>query len=94
MTYKIKIENFNNADISYIKNICEENKCELSIEWQSMYNKYVIYNYEPHCPVGFIINAYVSGEDIYKPKFIEYLYNERIKRINKLNAILNNEVKV
>lgn len=94
MTHGIKIENLNNSDIPYIKNICEENKCESSIEWKSMYNECVVYDYEPFYPTGFIIDAYISGEDIYKLKFIEYLYNRRTERINKLNAILNNEVKV
>lgn len=94
MVHKIKIRNIKKENISYIENLCEENNCELFLEWQSQYNSYVVYDYEPLCTEGFEINAYIEGKSSSTIKFIEYLYNRRIEKINKLDAILNNEVKV
>lgn len=84
MEYEIEIKNINKENIPYIRNICSENGCEC----------FMSYDYEA-LPVWEVeINAYIKSENFNKVKFVEYLYNKRIKRINKLNAILNNEVKV
>lgn len=84
MEYEIEIKTINKEDIPYIRNICSENGCEC----------FISYNYETLSIEEFEINAYIKSENFNKAKFVEYLYNRRIKRINKLNAILNNEVKV
>ena len=94
MTYRVKIKDIKKEDIPYIKNLCEENNCEFSQEWKSKHNSYVVYDYEPYHSVGFEINAYIKSEDYNKAQFVEYLYNGRKEKINKLNTILNNEVKV
>lgn len=94
MTDKIKIKDIRKEDIPYIKNLCEENNCELSLEWKSKYNNYVVYDYEPFCSEGFEINAYIENKNFANAKFVEYLYNRRVEKINELNAVLNNEVKV
>lgn len=94
MTYKIKIKDIKKEDIPYIKNLCEENNCEFSLEWKSKYNSYVVYDYEPYYSDGFEINAYIKNEDCNKAQFVDYLYNRRKEKINKLNTVLNNEVKV
>ena len=94
MTYRIKIKDIKKEDIFHIKNICEENNCEFSPEWKSKHNSYVVYDYEPYHSVGFEINAYIKSEDCNKAQFVEYLYNRRKEKIDNLNTILNNEVKV
>lgn len=94
MIHTIKIKDIKKEDIPYIKRLCEEYNCEFLKEWQSKYNRYIIYDYEPPCSGGFEINAYVKNEDCNKAQFVEYLYNKRKEKINKLNEILNTEVKV
>lgn len=93
MTYKIKIKDIKKEDVPYIKNLCEENNCELSLEWKSKYNNYVMYDYEPYNSKEFEINACIKEyENFSNAKFVEYLYNKRVEKINKLNLIFNNEV--
>ena len=94
MTYRIKIKDIKKEDIFHIKNLCEENNCEFSPEWKSKHNSYVVYDYEPYHSVGFEINAYIKSEYCNKAQFVEYLYNRRKEKIDNLNTILNNEVKV
>lgn len=94
MTYRVKIKDIKKEDIPYIENLCEESNCEFSPEWQSECNSYVVYDYEPPLSDRFKINAYIRSEDCNKAQFVEYLYNRRKEKINKLNEILNTEVKV
>lgn len=94
MTYTIKIKDVKKEDIPYINNLCKENNCEFSQEWKSKHISYDVYDYESYYADGFEINVYIKNEDLNKARFIEYLYNRRKEKINKLNETLNIEVKV
>lgn len=94
MSHKIQIKDINKNDKAYLNKLCEENNCEFEERWQSKYNSYVAYDYEPFCTMGFQLDVYIKGKDFCKIKFIEYLYNKRVEAIDKISKCYNNEVKI
>lgn len=56
--------------------------------WQSSYNSYVIYDYEPFCSEGFTLNLEVSFPTDSHMEFFEQLYNGMAKDINHLERCL------
>lgn len=82
------IENINPDLIDYLENLCTEIGCRISRkEWKSKYNSYVVYDYEPFCSDGFIINFEIQGV-MNRLVFISYLYEKRCEAINFLNKCL------
>lgn len=82
------IENINPDLIEYLENLCNEIGCHISRkEWKSKYNSYVVYDYEPFCSDGFIVNFEIQGV-MNRLVFISYLYEKRCEAINFLNKCL------
>lgn len=52
--------------------------------WQSSYNSYVAYDYEPFCSDGFVLNLEVIFPTDSHMEFFEQLYNKMAKDINHL----------
>lgn len=59
-------------------------------EWASMYNNYVVYDYEPYCIDGFLFRASYeyTEENENKFAFIKQIVADWISKVNKLNKIL------
>lgn len=82
------IENINPDLIEYLENLCNEIGCRISRkEWKSKYNSYVVYDYEPFCSDGFIVNFEIQGIGN-RLTFISYLYEKRCEVVNFLNKYL------
>ena len=82
----LEIKNINKDIIDWLENIAEENNCSIERkEWQSKYNSYVVYDYEPFCSEGFEINILISSQDTSYLNFIKYLYKEKTNTIDYLN---------
>lgn len=62
--------------------------------WQSKYNSYVEYDYEPFCSEGFIIKTKVYNIPEYIMHWLQYRFNERLNAIGMLeNMYLMDGVK-
>ena len=53
--------------------------------WQSKYNEYIAYDYEPFTRAGF--NYQLTIESIYS-NYLLYLLNSRLEQVNKLEKLL------
>ena len=72
--------------LNFLLNLAEENGCRIKRkEWQSKYNSYVIYDYEPFYSERFNINVTIQGNEAVL-KFIQYLYEIRIQQIKHLDS--------
>lgn len=72
-----------------IEDIIKENYCKIRGKfWQSQYNSYVIYDYEPLCSEGFILKFEIVG-NINKLKFLKVLIEQRLERIQQLEKCYN-----
>jgi len=56
--------------------------------WQSSYNSYVAYDYEPFCSEGFVLNLEVYFPTDSHMEFFEQLYNKMAEDINYLERCL------
>lgn len=73
------IENINPDLIEYLENLCDEIGCRISRkEWKSKYNNHVVYDYEPFCSDGLIVNFEIQGIGN-RLTFISYLYEKDVK---------------
>lgn len=68
------------------------------LEWQSKYNSYVVYDYEPFGADGFIVNFYITGEEA-KLKFLQAMIKKTLteralleKCLKQQSAQVHNEV--
>ena len=87
---RLEIKNVNKNIISWLENIVEENNSRIEKkEWQSKYNSYVVYDYEPFCAEGFEINIIITSYDAAYLNFIKYLYEEKINTIEYLNSCIS-----
>lgn len=72
-----------------IEEIIEESTCTIKEKaWQSKYNSYVIYDYEPFCSEGFILNLEIVG-NINQLQFLKVLIEQRLERIQQLEKCYN-----
>lgn len=60
----------------------------LKEEYQSKYNTYVVYDYEPFCVDSFIVRLYFDGTSFRTPFFIHIL-KQYYDNIDKLEKIYN-----
>lgn len=87
---RLEIKNVNKNILSWLENIVEENNGRIEKkEWQSKYNSYVVYDYEPFCAEGFEINIIITSYDAAYLNFIKYLYEEKINTIEYLNSCIS-----
>lgn len=59
-------------------------------EWQSGYNSYVMYDYEPFDPEGYKYKATIIPKKNYKD-FLFYILDKRLHTINSLESVLQQE---
>lgn len=87
----LTISNIEPQLVDYLENLCTEIGCRISRkEWESKYNSYVVYDYEPFCTDGFEINLVITSYDAAYLSFIKYLYDEKISTIDYLNSCIGN----
>ena len=96
------VENIYNPNILEFKNVSKdfllwlekivlENNCRIEKkEWRSKYNSYVVYDYEPFCSDGFEISITISSVSTNYLKFIQYLYENKLKTIEHLEGCFIN----
>ena len=83
---RMEMRNVDRDILPWLEDIIEENNCRLERkEWQSKFNSYVVYDYEPFCADGFEINIVISSRDASYLNFIKYLYDEKVSTIEYLN---------
>ena len=72
-----------------IETMVEESTCSIKEKaWQSKYNSYVVYDYEPFCTEGFILNFKIVG-NINQLQFLKVLIEQRLERIQQLEKCYN-----
>ncbi|OGI01953.1 MAG: hypothetical protein A2Y25_03005 [Candidatus Melainabacteria bacterium GWF2_37_15] len=75
--------------LHWLEKISLENNCRIEKkEWRSKYNSYVVYDYEPFCSDGFEISLTISSTTRNYLKFIQYLYENKLKNIEYLENCL------
>lgn len=63
----------------WFNELLTEAKCHIeSTLWVSQCNKYVQYDYEPYCTVGFSVRYTIAGEPNHL-KYFRYLFNNVLK---------------
>jgi hypothetical protein len=75
--------------LPWLEKVALENNCRIEKkEWISKYNSYVVYDYEPFCSDGFEISLTISSTGKNYLKFIQYLYENKLKTIEFLKSCL------
>lgn len=86
---RLEIKNVNKDILHWLEDIIEENNSRIEKkEWKSVYNSYVVYDYEPFCTDGFEINLTLVSHNMAYLNFIQYLYDEKINTIDYLNSCI------
>lgn len=89
-TYIIK--NIDPLQINWFKQVALANDMNIvKTEWQSIYNSFVKYEYEPFVPKDFTIILTLAGNQNVLD-FIEYLYDLKMECIKLLNKCLLSEL--
>lgn len=86
--YAVPIKDVDRTLLKYIENIAEEYDCEVEETWQSKYNEYVSYNYEPFCADGFDLHITLKSVNPHNAEFVKHLYLKRKDLIDSLNKSL------
>jgi len=90
--YNCNIMEFKNVSkdiLPWLEKVALENNCRIEKkEWISKYNSYVVYDYEPFCSDGFEISLTISSSSKNYLKFIQYLYENKLKTIDYLKNCL------
>ena len=85
---RLEMKNVDQNMLAWLEDIIEENNSRIERkEWKSKYNSYVVYDYEPFCSDGFIVNFEIQGIGN-RLTFISYLYEKRCEVVNFLNKYL------
>lgn len=98
MTYelKIRIDSDFSGDrkyvLDFIKNNCYAFGCSIkNVSWQSKYNSYVAYDYEPFCTDSFHIDVTLDSEKEENLLAFKYYYKQKMSIINYLKSCYNLE---
>ena len=67
-----------------VERILNESGLNYNTLWQSKYNDYVHYDYEPFCSEGFIANYFIASENKNILKFYREVINNLLKNIAQL----------
>ena len=71
-----------------LEQLVQENNCNVvRREWCSLYNSYVVYDYQPFCSDDFNIKVTVRGS-IESRTFIESLFKKRLETVCYLQKCL------
>ncbi len=85
----IEFKDISRDMLPWLEKIAMENNCRVEKkEWKSKYNSYVVYDYEPFCSDGFEIYLTISADNKNYLKFIKYLYENKMQKIEYLNNCL------
>lgn len=87
----IEFKNVPKDILGWLEKVATENNCRIDKkEWRSKYNSYVVYDYEPFCSDGFEISLTISSNSRNYLRFIQYLYENKLKTIEYLeNCLIN-----
>ena len=85
--YKKNFVKVNRSMADKIKEIAKDTGVTVSIKWVSIYNRTVIYDYEPFNGEGYDLAIEVEGKDRGYVDFFEYLYNKAVIDINTINRM-------
>ena len=85
--YKKNFVKVNRSMADKIKEIAKDTGVTVSIKWVSIYNRTVIYDYEPFTAEGYDLAIEVEGKDRGYVDFFEYLYNKAVIDINTINRM-------
>ena len=89
LLHYLEFRNVSKDLLPWLEKIALENNCRVEKrEWKSKYNSYVVYDYEPFCSDGFEISVTLSSISKEYIKFIKYLYDSKIEKIELLNNCL------
>lgn len=89
--FKIKTDATAKDVISFVGKVIDELHLEVfRTEWESKYNSYVVYDYEPFCVDGFeiVANIEYTEENENKIAFAKRIIGDWISKVNNLNKIL------
>ena len=89
--FKIQCDASQKEVIHFLGNLVDELKLEVfRSEWQSQYNHYVIYDYEPYCIKGFnYVASFEYSEEVEnKITFAKQIISDWVSKVNKLNKLL------
>lgn len=92
--WKIIIQDVEHNLLPYVKDLAEEYNCSLEEKWQSNYNEYVCYDYEPFCREGFALSVTLTSTDLNKASFVKHLYLKRKNSIDRLKRMLDKTKKI
>lgn len=85
----LEFKNVSKDVLPWLEKVALENNCRIEKkEWRSKYNSYVVYDYEPFCSDGFEISLTISATSRHYLKFIQYLYENKLKDIEYLENCL------
>jgi hypothetical protein len=85
----LEFKNVSKDIMPWLEKVAVENNCRIEKkEWRSKYNSYVVYDYEPFCSDGFEISLTISSTSRNYIKFIQYLYEHKIKTLEYLKSCL------
>lgn len=76
-----------------IERILNESRLNYYTLWQSKYNDYVRYDYEPFCIDGFIANYFITNENKNILKFYREIISNLLKNIAQLERCYKLESK-
>jgi len=89
--FKIKTDATAKDVISFIGKVIDElNLKVFRTEWESKYNSYVVFDYEPYCVDGYnYIASFEYSEEVEnKIAFAKRIIGDWISKVNDLNKIL------
>lgn len=87
--YNLTVEVPADLDIDFINYFMNNIPEKVSIRYQSKYNSYVVYDYEPFCIEGFYRQYIIIIDDIRISNYYEYLLNKNLKQISDLEKLYN-----
>ncbi len=88
--YLNEFKNVSKEMLPWLENLAFECRCKIEKkEWKSKYNNYVIYDYEPFCSDGFEINVTLSSRQDEYLNFVQYLYENKLRKIGYLKTCLS-----
>jgi len=84
-----EFSNISKELLPWLEVVSYENNCRIEKkEWKSKYNSYVVYDYEPFCADGFEISVTLSSSSTNYIKFIQFLYEHKLRTIDHLKKCL------
>ena len=85
MSNTLEFRKVEKEKVNTIKNLALENNCRIEKTlWTSKYKSYIVYEYEPLCSDGFIIDIVITSSSKYYLKFVKYLVEKMERNLEHL----------